>query len=74
MCGCSMKMEIQNCSKRRRDIIQHLQLAFGKDGENLVGQVAKRQAVTNPKKTLYGIKRLIGRKADCSKEAKTFWK
>merc|ERR1712086_568867 len=37
----------------------------------LVGQVAKRQAVTNPKKTLYGIKRLIGRKAS-DKEAKDF--
>ncbi len=37
-------------------------IGFGKDGEALVGQVAKRQAVTNPSKTLYGIKRLIGRK------------
>ena len=37
-------------------------IGFGKDGEALVGQVAKRQAVTNPGKTLYGIKRLIGRK------------
>ncbi len=37
-------------------------IGFGKDGETLVGQVAKRQAVTNPTKTLYGIKRLIGRK------------
>ena len=33
-----------------------------KDGEILVGQSAKRQAVTNPKNTLYAIKRLIGRK------------
>ena len=46
-------------------------IAFGKKGEVLVGQVAKRQAVTNPKKTLYGIKRLIGRKFS-SKEAKKF--
>ncbi len=38
-------------------------IGFGKNDEKLVGQVAKRQAVTNPKKTLYGIKRLIGRKA-----------
>jgi molecular chaperone DnaK len=37
-------------------------VAFTKDGEVLVGQSAKRQAVTNPKNTLYGIKRLIGRK------------
>ncbi|MBV6634180.1 MAG: molecular chaperone DnaK [Alphaproteobacteria bacterium] len=39
-------------------------VAFGKDGERLVGQPAKRQAVTNPDKTLYGIKRLIGRRFD----------
>ena len=38
-------------------------IGFGKSGETLVGQVAKRQAVTNPTKTLFGIKRLIGRKA-----------
>ena len=39
--------------------------------ETLVGTVAKRQTVTNPTKTLYGIKRLIGRKAT-DKEAKEF--
>jgi len=39
-------------------------IAFTKDGERLVGQPAKRQAVTNPDKTLYGIKRLIGRRFD----------
>jgi molecular chaperone DnaK len=38
-------------------------IGFSSNGENLVGQVAKRQAVTNPTKTLFGIKRLIGRKA-----------
>lgn len=37
-------------------------VAFSKDGERLVGQPAKRQAVTNPEATLYGIKRLIGRR------------
>ncbi|WP_297809666.1 molecular chaperone DnaK [uncultured Methylophaga sp.] len=37
-------------------------VAFTKDDEVLVGQSAKRQAVTNPSNTLYGIKRLIGRK------------
>jgi molecular chaperone DnaK len=37
-------------------------VAFNKDNEVMVGQSAKRQAVTNPKNTLYGIKRLIGRK------------
>ena len=39
-------------------------VAFTKDGEVLVGQSAKRQAVTNPKNTLFAIKRLIGRKYD----------
>ena len=39
-------------------------VAFTKDGEKLVGQPAKRQAVTNPKNTLYAIKRLIGRRFD----------
>lgn len=39
-------------------------VAFTKDGERLVGQPAKRQAVTNPENTLYGIKRLIGRRFD----------
>ena len=37
-------------------------VAFGKDGEVLVGASAKRQAVTNPKNTFYAVKRLIGRK------------
>ncbi|GJL85200.1 MAG: chaperone protein DnaK [Micavibrio sp.] len=39
-------------------------VAFSKDGERLVGQPAKRQAVTNPENTLYAIKRLIGRRFD----------
>ena len=37
-------------------------VAFGKDSEVLVGQAAKRQAVTNPKNTLFAVKRLIGRR------------
>ena len=37
-------------------------IGFAKDGERLVGQPAKRQAVTNPENTLYGIKRLLGRR------------
>ncbi len=37
-------------------------VAFTNDGEVLVGQSAKRQAVTNPKNTLYAVKRLIGRR------------
>lgn len=39
-------------------------IAFTEDGERLVGQPAKRQAVTNPKNTLYATKRLIGRRFD----------
>ena len=39
-------------------------VAFSKDGEVLVGQIAKRQAVTNPSNTLFAIKRLIGRRFD----------
>ena len=39
-------------------------VAFGSDGEVLVGQPAKRQSVTNPADTLYAVKRLIGRKYD----------
>ncbi|MDH4110694.1 MAG: molecular chaperone DnaK [Gammaproteobacteria bacterium] len=37
-------------------------VAFGKDGDVLVGQSAKRQAVTNPRNTLFAVKRLIGRR------------
>src|SRR5262245_4722778 len=37
-------------------------VAFSKTGERLVGQVAKRQAVTNPANTVYSIKRFMGRK------------
>ncbi len=39
-------------------------IAFAKNGERLVGQSAKRQAVTNPTGTLYAVKRLIGRRFD----------
>jgi molecular chaperone DnaK len=39
-------------------------VAITKSGERLVGQVAKRQAVTNPENTIYSIKRLMGRKFD----------
>ncbi|HXB26398.1 MAG TPA: molecular chaperone DnaK [Gemmatimonadaceae bacterium] len=37
-------------------------VAFTKDGERLVGQIAKRQAVTNPQNTIFSIKRFMGRK------------
>ena len=39
-------------------------VAFTKDGERLVGDAAKRQAVTNPKNTIFSIKRFMGRKFD----------
>src|SRR3989442_1190288 len=39
-------------------------VAFAKDGERLVGQVAKRQSVTNPENTVFSIKRFMGRKYD----------
>ena len=39
-------------------------VAFAQSGERLVGQPAKRQAVTNPENTLFAIKRLIGRRYD----------
>ncbi|HMI31866.1 MAG TPA: molecular chaperone DnaK [Candidatus Limnocylindrales bacterium] len=46
-------------------------VAFTKTGERLVGQVAKRQAITNPQNTIYSIKRFMGRKyAEVTNEAK----
>lgn len=39
-------------------------VAFSKDGERLVGQVAKRQAITNPENTIFSIKRFMGRRYD----------
>ena len=39
-------------------------VAFTEDGEVLVGQSAKRQAVTNPHNTVFAVKRLVGRKFD----------
>ena len=38
--------------------------AFAENGERLVGQIARRQAVTNPENTIFAIKRLIGRRYD----------
>ncbi|MFL5359259.1 molecular chaperone DnaK [Archangium sp.] len=46
-------------------------VAFAKDGERLVGQVAKRQAITNPERTVYSIKRFMGRRyEETTEEAK----
>ena len=47
-------------------------VAFTKDGERLVGQLAKRQAITNPENTVFSIKRFIGRKySEVGSEIKT---
>src|SRR5262249_47037608 len=46
-------------------------VAITKAGERLVGQVAKRQAVTNPENTIFSIKRLMGRKYDDSEVQRT---
>lgn len=47
-------------------------IAYTRDGETLVGQPAKRQAVTNPQNTLFAIKRLIGRRFGTKKSSVTF--
>jgi molecular chaperone DnaK len=46
-------------------------VGFGKSGERLVGQLAKRQAVTNPKNTVFSIKRFMGRRFDDAESVKT---
>lgn len=47
-------------------------VAFAKNGERLVGQAAKRQAITNPQNTIFSAKRLIGRKfTEVQEEAKS---
>ncbi len=44
-------------------------VAFSKSGDRLIGQIAKRQATTNPENTVYGVKRLMGRKFDSEEVA-----
>src|SRR6187455_2434752 len=44
-------------------------VAFTQSGERLVGQVAKRQSVTNPENTIYAVKRLMGRRFDAPESA-----
>jgi molecular chaperone DnaK len=46
-------------------------VAYTQDGELLVGQIAKRQAITNPENTVFATKRLIGRKVD-SEEVQSY--
>ena len=48
-------------------------VAFAKNGERLVGQAAKRQAVTNPSNTVFSAKRLIGRKQSEITETQTLF-
>src|SRR5690606_36889049 len=43
-------------------------VAFTKDGEVLVGQVARRQAITNPQNTIFSVKRFMGRTFEEAKE------
>ena len=45
-------------------------VAFTQQGESLVGQIAKRQAVTNPERTLFAVKRLVGRRFDAEEVQK----
>src|SRR5512133_3683387 len=49
-------------------------VGFTAKGERLVGQIAKRQALTNPRNTVFAVKRLIGRKFDSAEatEARQF--
>ena len=44
-------------------------VAVSDKGERLVGQIAKRQAITNPEHTVFGVKRLIGRKFDSAEDS-----
>ncbi|MGB0581643.1 MAG: Hsp70 family protein, partial [Limisphaerales bacterium] len=46
-------------------------VAFTKDGERIVGEAAKRQAVTNPKNTVFSIKRFMGRRHNEVNEEET---
>ncbi|MDH5628414.1 MAG: Hsp70 family protein, partial [Candidatus Krumholzibacteria bacterium] len=43
-------------------------VAFAKNGERLVGHIAKRQAITNPTQTIYSVKRFMGARLDEVKE------
>src|SRR5688500_13704094 len=67
---CEQPTVIQNAEGRRSTLSV---VAFSKNGERLVGQVAKRQAVTNPENTVFSIKRCMGRRFDeVNKEMKMF--
>ncbi|MFL5360775.1 MAG: Hsp70 family protein, partial [Myxococcales bacterium] len=46
-------------------------VGFTESGERLVGQIAKRQAITNPEATVFAVKRLIGRKFDSDEVRKS---
>lgn len=49
-------------------------VGFTKDGQRVIGQLARRQAVTNPQNTIYSIKRLIGRSYEQAKEERVPYK
>jgi hypothetical protein len=49
-------------------------VAFTKDGERLVGQSAERQTVTNPERSIFAVKRLIGRRYDDPVSFSSFWR
>jgi molecular chaperone DnaK len=49
---------------RRHAAVASYEVAAADNGERLVGQIAKRQALTNPQNTVYAVKRLMGRKAE----------
>src|SRR2546429_434266 len=48
-------------------------VGFTEAGERLVGQIAKRQAITNPDATVFAVKRLIGRKFDSDEVRQSRW-
>ncbi len=63
--------EVKVIPNEEGDRITPSVVAFTKEGEILVGQVAKRQAITNPENTIYSIKRFIGRRwEEAQEEAK----
>ncbi len=61
-CGCRRRRAYCNGPDSEGGRTTPSVVAFTDSGERLVGQVARRQAITNPENTLFAIKRLIGRK------------
>lgn len=61
---CDGRRQTQGYRKCGRRPYNAVYRRFAKDGERLIGQPAKRQAVTNPESTIFAVKRLIGRRFD----------